>query len=52
MNKDLKLLLISVGLLFGVTVYLWIAENQDCYTEEYQNLSGHHVVEKCEMRNQ
>jgi hypothetical protein len=49
MNKELKLLLVSVGLLVAGVTFMYLFQHQKCTVEEYQNLSGHHVVEKCEI---
>ena len=49
MSDELKLLLTSFGLLVVGVVILYIFQHQKCTVEEYQNLSGHHVVEKCEF---
>ena len=47
MNKDLKLLLISLGLLVGLVVYIYISAHYKCETVRYQNLSGTHSESVC-----
>jgi uncharacterized protein (UPF0333 family) len=48
MNKELKLLLISMVLMFVVTIALYLIQNYECTTSEYQDLNGPHSVTKCE----
>jgi hypothetical protein len=47
MNKDLKMLLISLGLLVGLVVVLYYVENYQCSTVEYQDLKGTHTEQVC-----
>ena len=47
MNKDLKLLLISLLCLGLVVAYLYWQENYTCTTSQYQDLQGTHTVSKC-----
>ncbi len=48
MNKELKMLLISLGLLIGLVVYIYISQHYSCHEERYQNLSGEHSNSVCE----
>jgi hypothetical protein len=50
MNKDLKMLTISFGLLVGLVFVLYFVENYQCSTVEYQNLSGEHSERVCEWQ--
>jgi len=47
MNKDLRLLLISMVGMFLVTILLYFSNNFECKTFEYQNLSGTHKTTEC-----
>jgi len=47
MNKELKLLLISLLCLGLVVVYLYWQENYTCATSQYQDLQGTHTVSEC-----
>jgi hypothetical protein len=47
MNKDLKMLMISFGLLVGLVFVLYFVENYQCSTVEYQNLDGTHIEQVC-----
>jgi hypothetical protein len=47
MNKELKLLLIALGLiLLGVASMFWMY--QGCEQVEYQDLNGTHYMQVCE----
>jgi hypothetical protein len=48
MNKDLKMLLISLSLLFITVLYIYLTTNYSCHTVKYQNLDGTHSKEVCE----
>lgn len=48
MNKDLKMLLISLGLLFVTVLIIYLTTNYSCYTVRYQNLEGTHSKQVCE----
>jgi hypothetical protein len=50
-NKDLKMLLISLGLLIGTVVYMYVSQHYRCSTIEYQDLSGTHSMDVCEWVN-
>ena len=47
MDKDLKLLLISLGLLIGTVVYIYVSAHYKCETVRYQNMSGNHSESVC-----
>jgi hypothetical protein len=47
MNKDLKLLLISLGLLVGFITYIYVSAHYTCTENRYQNLSGAHNETVC-----
>jgi hypothetical protein len=49
MNEELKMLIISLTLFVVGVVIMYILQHQHCYVEEYQNLSGEHRVERCEI---
>jgi hypothetical protein len=48
MNKELKLLLISIAALALVLLFVSAIDSQNCETVEYQNLSGAHSERVCE----
>jgi len=47
MNKDLKILLVSLGLLIGLVLYIYISGHYSCKEVRYQNLSGTHTESVC-----
>jgi hypothetical protein len=52
MNKDLKVLFISFGLLFGLVIVLYFVQERNCETVEYQDLQGTHTEQVCEGLNE
>jgi hypothetical protein len=50
MNKELKLLLISIAALALVLIFVSAIDSQNCETVEYQNLSGEHSERVCEWQ--
>jgi hypothetical protein len=52
MNKELKMLLISIVALVVVLLFVNALESQRCETVEYQNLSGAHSEKVCEWPNE
>jgi hypothetical protein len=48
MNKELKMLLISIVALVVVLLFVSALESQNCETVEYQDLSGAHSERVCE----
>lgn len=48
MNKDLKMLLISIVALILVVWGAYVLENRTCSLIEYQDLGGSHSKEVCE----
>jgi len=48
MNKELKLLLITLGLMLVGIVWFWY-QQQGCYQVEYQDLNGSHYTTVCEQ---
>jgi hypothetical protein len=50
MNKDLKLLLISIFGMFLVTVLLYVTNNYNCGQMEYQTLKGTQYQLRCEKK--
>lgn len=50
MNKDLRLLLISLFAMFLVTVLLYVTNNYNCGQLEYQNLEGTQHQWVCEKK--
>lgn len=51
MNKDLKMLLITMTLFIIGIVWMYVSQHQRCGTIEYQNLSGTHSENVCEWTN-
>jgi hypothetical protein len=49
-NKDLKMLLITVVAFIVVLLFVWSLEKQSCETVRYQNLSGAHSERVCEWQ--
>ena len=47
MNKDLKMLLITIVAFVVVLIFVWSLEKQSCETVRYQNLSGEHSESVC-----
>jgi hypothetical protein len=50
MNKDLKMLLISIALMFVAVTALYIGNKFECGQKEYQNLNGTQYKFVCEPR--
>jgi hypothetical protein len=50
MNKDLKILLISIVAFVLVLWFVTSLEKQNCEVVEYQNLSGAHSERVCEWQ--
>ena len=50
MNKELKMLLISIAALVVVLLFVSALDSQKCKTVEYQNLSGAHSERVCEWQ--
>jgi flagellar biosynthesis/type III secretory pathway M-ring protein FliF/YscJ len=48
MNKELKMLLISIVALVVVLLFVSAIDSQNCETVVYQNLSGEHSERVCE----
>jgi hypothetical protein len=47
MNKDLKMLLITLGLFFAGVVWMYVAQHLSCNVIEYQDLKGTHTENVC-----
>ena len=47
MNKDLKILLISIVAFVLVLIFVTALEKQNCETVEYQDLQGTHIEQVC-----
>lgn len=52
MNKDLKMLLITLGLAIAGIVYAYTTSHYKCETIRYQDLSGTHSKSVCEWVNE
>ena len=52
MNKELKLLIISLILLIIGIGYIYMSQHQKCYEVGYQDLSGSHSKTICEWSNE
>jgi hypothetical protein len=48
MSKELKLLLISFGLIIAGIAYSYVTSHYKCETVRYQDLSGEHSRSTCE----
>ena len=48
MNKELKLLLITLGLILVSILVFWY-QQQGCYQVEYQDVDGSHYTTVCEQ---
>ena len=50
MNKELKMLLLSIAALALVLLFVSALDSQKCKTVEYQNLSGEHSERVCKWQ--
>lgn len=51
MSKELKMLIISLGLLFFAVTYIYVSAHYRCETIKYQDLSGTHSEQVCEWKS-
>ncbi len=50
MNKELKMLLLSIAALVVVLLFVSALDSQKCETVKYQNLSGEHSERVCKWQ--